>query len=115
MANTFKARHLTSVSNSSAETIISSSDTNNKQVIVVGLQLSNTGSSEIKGTVTLNNSADTDTGDLVLINQVAIPANSLVSVFVGDKVVLETGDSLKIQSDTASALNAVASYLEITS
>ena len=114
MANTFRSRHLTSVSNSSDETIISSSDTNSKQVILIGLQLINTGSSEIKGTVKVKNSADSDTGDAVLNNQVPIPASSLVSVFVGDKMVLESGDSLKVLSDTASSLNCIASYLEIT-
>ena len=112
MANTFKSRHISSVSNSSAETIITAPSSS--QVIVIGLQLANKGASEIKATVTIGNSADSDTGDITVIYQVAVPKNSMVSVLVGDKIVMEQSDTLKVLSDTATALDATASYLEIT-
>jgi len=112
MANTFKSRHISSVSNSSAETIITAPSSS--QVIVIGLQLANKGASEIKATVTIGNSADSDTGDITVIHQVAVPKNSMVSVLVGDKIVMEQSDTLKVLSDTATALDATASYLEIT-
>ena len=112
MANTFKSRHISSVSNSSAETIITAPSSS--QVIVIGLQLANKGASEIKATVTIGNSADSDTGDITVIHQVAVPKNSMVSVLVGDKIVMEQNDTLKVLSDTATALDATASYLEIT-
>ena len=112
MANTFKSRHISSVSNSSAETIITAPSSS--QVIVIGLQLANKGASEIKATVTIGNSADSDTGDVTVIHQVAVPKNSMVSVLVGDKIVMEQSDTLKVLSDTATALDATASYLEIT-
>ena len=112
MANTFKSRHISSVSNSSAETIITAPLSS--QVIVIGLQLANKGASEIKATVTIGNSADSDTGDITVIHQVAVPKNSMVSVLVGDKIVMEQSDTLKVLSDTATALDATASYLEIT-
>lgn len=111
MANVFRSRHLSSVSNSSAETIVTGASS--KQTIVIGLQLANKGASEIKATVTIGNNADSDTGDITLLHQVAVPKNSMVSVFVGDKVVMEASDTLKILSDTATALDATASYLEI--
>lgn len=112
MANTFKSRHISSVSNSSAETIITAPSSS--QVIVIGLQLANKGASEIKATVTIGNSADSDTGDITVLHQVAVPKNSMVSVLVGDKIVMEQSDTLKVLSDTATALDATASYLEIT-
>ena len=112
MANTFKSRHISSVSNSSAETIITAPSSS--QVIVIGLQLANKGASEIKATVTIGNSADSDTGDITVRHQVAVPKNSMVSVLVGDKIVMEQSDTLKVLSDTATALDATASYLEIT-
>tara|TARA_Y100000361_G_C10939596_1_gene228077 strand:- start:218 stop:556 length:339 start_codon:yes stop_codon:yes gene_type:complete len=112
MANTFKSRHLTSISHTGAETIVTGASST--QTIIIGLQLANKGASEIKATVTINNNADSDTGDITLLHQVAIPKNSMVSVFVGDKVVMEASDALKILSDTASALDATASFLEIT-
>ena len=111
MANTFKSRHLKDVSNSSAETLLQADS--GSQVILIGLQLSNTGSSEVKASVVLNNSADSDTGEMTLLNLLPIPAYSMVSVLVGDKIVMEQSDILKILSDTASSLNAVVSYLDI--
>ena len=51
---------------------------------------------------------------MVLVNQVPIPANSMLSVLEGDKVVLENGDKLQVASDTATSATAVVSYLEIT-
>lgn len=112
MANTFKSRHISSVSNSSAETIITAPSSS--QVIVIGLQLANKGASEIKATVTIGNNADSDTGDITVLHQVAVPKNSMVSVLVGDKIVMEQNDTLKVLSDTATALDATSSYLEIT-
>ena len=114
MANVFRSRHKTNISNTATEDILTTSDTNGKQIVLIGLQLVNTGSSEIKATVVINNNAGSQTGDVTLLNETPVPANTLVSVLVGDKIVLESNDVLKIQSDTASALNAVASYLEIT-
>ena len=46
-----------------------------------------------------------------MIKEVAIPANSMVSVLAGDKIILEEQDQLRAKSDTASALNAFVSYL----
>ena len=100
------------MSNSSAETIITAPSSS--QVIVIGLQLANKGASEIKATVTIGNNADSDTGDITVLHQVAVPKNSMVSVLVGDKIVMEQNDTLKVLSDTATALDATASYLEIT-
>ena len=57
--------------------------------------------------------SDSDTGDIILLHQVAVPKNSMISVFVGDKVVMEAGDTLKVQSDTNTSLDATASFLEI--
>ena len=111
MANVFRSRHLSSVSNSSAETIVTGAGS--KQTILIGLQLANKGASEIKATVTIGNANDSSTGDITLLHQVAVPKNSMVSVFVGDKVVMEAGDTLKIQSDTNTSLDATASFLEI--
>ncbi len=62
----------------------------------------------------LNNAADgASTGDMTILNLLPIPAYSMVSVLVGDKIVMEQSDVLKILSDTASSLNAVVSYLDI--
>tara|TARA_Y100000401_G_scaffold116073_1_gene121047 strand:+ start:228 stop:545 length:318 start_codon:yes stop_codon:yes gene_type:complete len=105
MANTFK-NQITEVSNSDIDVV-----TSGGQVVVVGLQIGNTTSSEIKATVKIHESGQSA---VTLVNQVPIPANSMLSVLEGDKVVLENGDKLQVASDTASSATAVVSYLEIT-
>ena len=109
MANTFKNAFAEDVA-TSAQTIFTAGGS--AQAILIGLQLTNTTSSEITSTITLNDSSESE--DIVLLNAVPIPANTLVSVFVGDKIVLESSDVLKVHSNTGSALNVFASYLEIT-
>ena len=105
MANTFK-NQITEVSNSDIDVV-----TSGGQVVVVGLQIGNTTSSEIKATVKIHESGQSA---VTLVNQVPIPANSMLSVLEGDKVVLENGDKLQVASDTATSATAVVSYLEIT-
>ena len=110
MANTFKNAFAENVA-TSAQTIFTTGGS--AQAILIGLQLTNTTSAEITSTITLVDNSDSSNA-LVLLNAVPIPANSLVSVFVGDKVVLESSDILKVHSNTGTALNVFASYLEIT-
>ena len=109
MANTFKNAFAEDVA-TSAQTIFTAGGS--AQAILIGVQLTNTTSAEITGTVTLRDA--TASNDIILVNTIPIPANSLVSVFVGDKVVLESSDILKVHSNTGTALNVFASYLEIT-
>ena len=109
MANTFKNAFAEDVA-TSAQTIFTAGGS--AQAILIGLQLTHTTSSEITSTITMNDSSESE--DMVLLNAVPIPANPLVSVFVGDKIVLESSDVLKVHSNTGSALNVFASYLEIT-
>ena len=109
MANTFKNAFAENVA-TSAQTIFTTGGS--AQAILIGLQLTNTTSAEITGTVTLRDA--TASNDIILVNTIPIPANSLGAVFVGDKVVLESSDILKVHSNTGTALNVFASYLEIT-
>ena len=49
--------------------------------------------------------------DMVLFNEVAVPVNGMLSVYTGDKVILQESDAFKVYSDTASAGNVLISYL----
>lgn len=81
------------------------------EVTVIGLDLSNTTASQILVDVTLNDG----TNDTYLIKQAPIPSGGSLVVVGGDqKVVLETNDSIKVKSDTATSVDAVMSILEIT-
>ena len=54
-------------------------------------------------------------GDMVfLAKDIPIPAASSFEYMAGNKIVMETGHSLIVQSDTANSLDTVASIMEIT-
>ena len=114
MANTFKNAMAENVNHSATDTVLTVPTGNSSRVVLIGIQLTNTGSSEIKATVILYDYS-ASTNDITLLNQVAVPANTMVSVLAGDKIILEEQDAIKIQSDTASALNAFVSYLLVDS
>ena len=81
------------------------------EVTVIGLDLANTTASQILVDVTLNDG----TNDTYLIKEAPIPSGGSLVVVSGDqKVVLETNDSIKVKSDTATSVDAVMSILEIT-
>jgi hypothetical protein len=75
--------------------------------IVLMAQISNVGATTAKATVSLfRNGVATE-----LVNGFSIPANDASSVTTG-KLVLETGNSLQIVSDTNNALKLTLSILE---
>ena len=49
-----------------------------------------------------------------LAKAIPIPAASSFEYMAGNKIVMETGHSLIVQSDTANSLDTVASIMEIT-
>ena len=54
-------------------------------------------------------------GDNVfLIKNAPIPAGSSLEIISGSKIIMESGDVLRINAGTASALDAAVSYLEQT-
>jgi len=114
MANTFKNAFTENVSNSSNTSILAVPSANASRAVVIGCQLTNSGSSEITANVVLYDYS-ASTNEITLVNAVAIPANSMVSVLQGDKIILEEQDELRAQSNTASALNVFVSYLLVDS
>ena len=109
MANTFKNKVFnggTASANSdmAVYTVPSSTTT-----VVIGLTLANTSSSQITADIKLN------AGDMVfLAKDIPIPSSSSFEYMGGNKIVMETGHSLIVQSDTANSLDTGASIMEIT-
>ena len=110
MANTFKNAFSENVSNSSKTTVLTVPSANASKAVIIGCQITNTGSSEITAEVCLYDYS-ASTNEITLVKDVAIPANSMVSILQGDKIILEEQDELRVQSNTASACNAMVSYL----
>ena len=79
---------------------------------VIGLSLANTVTQSVSADVALNDGSN----DTYLIKNVLVPKGSTLVVIGGEqKVVLETGYSIKVKSTNTSSLDAVLSVLELTS
>ena len=110
MANSFK-RKLSRSIGTSITAVGSYTVGASTEVTVIGLAVSNTTSSQILVDATVYDGAN----DTYLIKEAPVPSGGSLVIIGGDqKVVLETGDSLRIKSDTASSVDAVMSILEIT-
>ena len=81
------------------------------QTTVIGLTVANTSASPVNIDVTLNDGAN----DTYLVKDAPVPVGgALVPIGGNQKVVLITGDSIKVNSSAASSVDAVLSILEIT-
>ena len=81
------------------------------EVTVIGLTVSNVTGSTVKATVSLFDGSTFTS----IVTDGPVPAGGSLVVVGGDqKLVMETGDSMRIKSDTASSLDVVMSILEIT-
>ena len=110
MANTFKnklQRQIgTSLTAIESYTVPASTETT-----VIGLTVSNTTAATIEVDVTVNDA----TNDYYVVKTAPVPSGGSLVVVGGDqKLVLTTGDSVKIKSDTGTSADAVMSILEIT-
>ena len=102
MANTFKNKvfngsNTTANSDMTVYTAPASTTT-----VVIGLTLANTGSTQILADIKLN------------AKDIPIPVGSSFEYMAGNKIVMETGHSLIVQSSVANSLDTVASIMEIT-
>lgn len=110
MANTFKRKLSRSVG-TTLTAIDSYTVASSTQVTVIGLAVANTSSAQVLVDATVNDG----TNDTYLVKQAPVPSGGALVIIGGDqKVVLETNDSIKVKSDTASSIDAVMSILEIT-
>ena len=122
MANTFRMTNEANVS-TSLETLytVQSSTT----TVVLGIMLSNTSSSTVKASVQIvstsavgsgvsNSGASNANETTYLIKDAPINNASSLEIMAGNKIVLQHLDQIKAGSDTASALDIIISYMEIT-
>ena len=80
-------------------------------VAAVGLTVANISAAAIAVDITLNDG----TNDTYIVKSAPIPAGgTLVAVGGEQKVVMNTGDSIKVKSDVAASCDVVLSLLELT-
>ena len=117
MASTFKNKWAENVDHNAAASVYTAPGSTTS--IVIGLTLTNNSSSDITATVTLYDAvtgltSPNDTNDIVFLNAVSIPKNTALEIMRGNKIVLETGDIIKVQASAQDSLNVFATLLEIT-
>ena len=82
-------------------------------VTIIGLYLCNQSGGAIEANVEFYDASSTT--HIGIVSQIEIPGQSTLAPIGGDaKVVLEAGDIIKVQSNIASSIDVVLSYLEQT-
>ena len=115
MANTFKVVTKAGVTSADVIYTVAGSTT----TVVLGLILGNTTSNSITATVTLGTDTANRAGannetnqDVELITSTPIPGNSSLELLSGNKIVMETTDTLSVTGSAAT--DVVLSIMEIT-
>jgi hypothetical protein len=104
MAQNFR-RYTSNNVGASAATIL----TANSYDTIVGIYVANVTSSSVLASVFINDG----TNDIYLIKDAPIPAGSALQVLDGgSKVIVQSGDVLKVISDTASSLDVWVSAVD---
>ena len=108
MANTFKLKTKANVGVSTSNVYVVPSATT---TVVIGVTLANTSGSSINVGVGVTRAA---TDNVNLMKNVPIPQGSSFEFMAGNKVVLETTDTLTAESDVSNSLDVALTIMEIT-
>jgi hypothetical protein len=111
MANTFKLKTATGGSTAANTPITVYTSPASTTTIIIGLTLSNIVASSIAAKVLIENA---DGVNVTYLNDIPLPQGSAVEVMAGNKIVLGTGDIIKVQSNTANSLDTTLSIMEQT-
>ena len=108
MANTFKLKTKANVGITTQNVYVVPSATT---TVVIGITLANTsGSGCLVGIGITSPSTD----DVKLLKNAPIPQGSSLEFMSGNKVVLETADTITVDSDTNNSIDASLTIMEIT-
>lgn len=108
MANIFKNAALANVSDSSYDTLYTTPAA--AQTVVLGLAIANKSSNAV--TVQVQFEDNSAGATYQLLDGVSIPANTTLETLSGQKYILESLDSLKVQSGTSASLDVVLGIME---
>jgi len=115
LANQFKTITKAGVTSADVIYTVAGSTT----TVILGLMLGNTTSSTITATVTLGTDTANRAGnnneanqDVELVTSVSVPGNSTLELLSGNKVVMETTDTLSVTG--SGATDVCLSVMEIT-
>jgi len=83
-----------------------------KTTVVLGLTLCNVHTAQVTVTVKINNNESTDILS-ILLKDAPIPVGGSLEVMSGNKIVLETTDSILVDCSVADKVSATMSIMEI--
>ena len=108
MANTFKLKTKANIGITTQNVYVVPSATT---TVVIGITLANTsGTGCLVGVGITRRSTD----DVKLLKNAPIPQGSSLEFMSGNKVVLETADTITVDSDTNNSIDATLTIMEIT-
>ena len=108
MANTFKLKTKANVGVTTTPVYVVPSATT---TVVIGVTLANTSGQGINVGVGINRGSS---DDISVLKNVPIPQGSSLEFMQGNKVVLETTDTLVAESDVNNSLDVALTIMEIT-
>ena len=108
MANTFKLKTKANVGVTTPSVYVVPSATT---TVVIGVTLANTSGSSINVGIGINRGSS---DDVKLMKSVPIPQGSSFEFMGGNKIVLETTDTIVAESDVNSSLDVALTIMEIT-
>ena len=119
MANTFKVVTFAAEPNSAGSPYTIYTVPGSTPTVVIGLVLANIHSSAVTAEVELVSTTSgggrgATNGTSFLVKDVNIPNGSSLEILSGGKVILETGDLLRIDCSVADKLSGTLSIMEIT-
>ena len=121
MANTFKVFTIADVAVDSGAFSTLYTVASSTTSVILGLNICNKDATDRDVTVKLTSDTANRTGannapneNVTLLNEVAVPADTTLEVFAGQKIVMETTDVLTIGASAGSVLDATLSVMEIT-
>tara|TARA_R110002012_G_C11333678_1_gene577388 strand:+ start:203 stop:535 length:333 start_codon:yes stop_codon:yes gene_type:complete len=110
MANTFKLKTETGGSTGANTDLLIYTVPSSTTTVVIGCTIANTTASSI----TVDAKLENNDGDNIHIGKdLPIPTGSSLDILAG-KIVMETADVLKVQSDTANSFDVALSIMEQT-
>ena len=119
MANTFRVVTFAAEPNSAGSPYTIYTVPSSTTTVVIGLILTNIHTAQVTADVKLVSDTSgggraATNGTAFLANDVPIPVGSSLEVLTGGKIILETGDLLRVDCSVADKLSGTLSIMEIT-
>ena len=113
MANTLKMVSKTGSSTAASTDLTVYSVPAATRTIFLGFNIANIITSDMKVTVTMTADSGGTNDNVFIAKNLPIPKESSIEIMAGNKMILNTGDAIKVQSDGTNAFDVLLSIVEI--